>query len=121
MGPVAATDLAGLRKNLEINAIAPVALISAFLPLLLAAKSPKFLVLTSSIGTISGMESYPVPFFSYGVSKAAANYMVRKVAFENPTLVSMALNPGWVQSDMGTGAAKAVGMEEAPCKCRFFP
>ena len=26
----------------------------------------------------------------------------------------MAFNPGWVQTDMGTGAAKGVGMEDAP-------
>lgn len=26
----------------------------------------------------------------------------------------MAFNPGWVQTDMGTGAAKQVGMADAP-------
>lgn len=60
------------------------------------------------------MENIPVPFFAYGISKAAANFLVRKVAFENPKLTSMAFNPGWVQTDMGTDAAKQVGMEDAP-------
>ena len=60
------------------------------------------------------MESLPVPFFGYGISKAAANYLVRKLHFENPKLTSMAFNPGWVQTDMGNGAATGVGMEEAP-------
>lgn len=60
------------------------------------------------------MEKFPVPFFAYGVSKAAANYLVRKVAFENPKVVSMAFNPGWVQTEMGTSAALGVGMVEAP-------
>jgi norsolorinic acid ketoreductase len=60
------------------------------------------------------MESFPVPFFAYGISKGAANYLVRKLHFEHPNLTSMAFNPGWVQTDMGTGAAKGVGMEEAP-------
>jgi len=60
------------------------------------------------------MESLPVPFFGYGLSKAAANYLVRKLHFENPKLTSMAFNPGWVQTDMGDGAARSVGMTEAP-------
>lgn len=55
-----------------------------------------------------------MPFFTYGISKSAANYLVRKLHFENPKLTSMAFNPGWVQTDMGTGAAKGVGMVEAP-------
>ncbi len=62
------------------------------------------------------MERLPVPFFAYGLSKAAANYFVRKVAFENPKIVSQAFNPGWVQTDMGSGAAKTVGLEDAPMK-----
>lgn len=28
--------------------------------------------------------------------------------------MSAAFNPGWVQTDMGNGAAMGVGMEEAP-------
>ncbi|KAG4413000.1 hypothetical protein IFR04_013859 [Cadophora malorum] len=67
-----------------------------FMPLLLLSPSPKFLVITSSIGSITDMEKYPVPFFAYGISKAAANYLVRKVAFENPKVVAVAFNPGWV-------------------------
>ena len=51
-----------------------------------------------------------MPFFGYGLSKAAVNYLVRKLHFENPKLTSMAFNPGWVQTDMGNGAATSVGM-----------
>ncbi len=71
-------------------------------------------MITSSIGTITNMENVPIPFFAYVINKGAANYLVRKVAFENPKLTSMAFNPGWVQTDMGNGAAKGVGMEGAP-------
>lgn len=112
--PALQTPLKAVRNMLEVNTLGPLALIQAFYPLLSASSSPKFLVLTSSIGTIAGMEGFPVPFFGYGLSKAAANYLVRKIAFENPKLVSAAFNPGWVQTDMGTGAANAVGMSDAP-------
>ena len=56
-----------------------------------------------------------MPFFGYGLSKAAANYLVRKLHFENEgKLISQALNPGWVQTDMDNFAAEGAGMTEAP-------
>lgn len=42
------------------------------------------------------------------------NYLVRKLHFENERLTAVAFSPGWVQTDMGTGAANSVGMEDAP-------
>ncbi len=114
ISPVAQTPVAAARKHIDINALGPLALFQAFLPLLEKSSSPKFLSITSSIGSIGGMEDFPVPFFAYGVSKATQNYLVRKIAFENPKLVSIAYNPGWVQTDMGNGAANGVGMDSAP-------
>lgn len=61
------------------------------------------------------METYSLaPFFAYGASKAATNYLVRKLHFENPALISMAFNPGGVDTDMGKDAAKSIGMEKMP-------
>ena len=60
------------------------------------------------------MEQLPVLFFGYGLSKAAANYLVRKPHFENRKITSIAFNPGWVQTDMDNGAAVGVEMEQAP-------
>ncbi|KAH6714193.1 hypothetical protein BKA61DRAFT_551591 [Leptodontidium sp. MPI-SDFR-AT-0119] len=114
IAPVLETTPDTVRRHFEVNTIGPLTLIQAFMPLLLASSSPKFLVITSSIGSIADMESFPVPFFAYGISKSAANYLVRKIAFENPTVVSAAFNPGWVQTEMGTTAALGVGMTEAP-------
>ena len=47
-------------------------------------------------------------------SKVAANYLVVKLHYENEGLISVAFNPGWLRTDMGNGAAGAVGMVEAP-------
>lgn len=114
IAPTLETPASKVRAHFEVNTLGPLTLIQAFYPLLSASPLPRFLVITSSIGSISNMEQLPVPFFAYGASKAAANYLVRKLHFENENLVSMAFNPGWVQTDMGTGAAKGVGMEDAP-------
>jgi norsolorinic acid ketoreductase len=116
IAPVLETPASQVRAHFEVNTIGPIVLFQAFHTLLSSSPEPKFLVITSSIGSIGEMERLPVPFFAYGLSKAAANYFVRKVAFENPKIVSQAFNPGWVQTDMGSGAAKTVGLEDAPMK-----
>ena len=112
--PVLETPAEVVRQHFQVNSVAPMVLLQAFMPMLEKSAAPKFLVITSSIGSLTNMENVPIPFYAYGVSKAAANYLVRKVAFENPKLVSAAFNPGWVQTEMGNGAAKGVGMEGAP-------
>jgi norsolorinic acid ketoreductase len=85
-----------VRDQLEVNAVRPLNLIQTFFPLLEKSAEPKFLVPTSSIGSIGDMESFPVPFFGCGLSKAAANYLVCKVHFKNPKLTSMTFNLDWV-------------------------
>jgi norsolorinic acid ketoreductase len=114
IGPVLSSSAQDLRDHFEVNTIAPLNLIQAFFPLLEASSAPKFFAITSITGTIGDMENVPFPFFAYGISKAAANYLVRKLHFENPNLTSMAFHPGWVQTDMGNGSARIVGMTEAP-------
>jgi len=115
MSPIAVTldtPPQDVRSQLEVNALGPLKLIQAFFPLLIKSKDPKFLVISSTVGSIGDM--MPVPFFGYGLSKAAVNYLVRKLHFENPALTAMALNPGWVQTSMGDGAARGVGIDAAP-------
>jgi norsolorinic acid ketoreductase len=60
------------------------------------------------------MEQYPFPATALGISKAALNFLVRKIHFENDWLVAFPLHPGFVQTEMGNGAARVLGMEQAP-------
>jgi NAD(P)-dependent dehydrogenase (short-subunit alcohol dehydrogenase family) len=60
------------------------------------------------------MESVPLKSTAYGASKAAVNYIVRKIHFENPGLIAFPISPGWVQTDMGNHGATSHGMEKAP-------
>jgi norsolorinic acid ketoreductase len=114
MGPALSAPAQEVRDHLEINTIGPLTLIQAFFPLLEASSTPRFFVISSVVGTIGNMENLPFPFFAYGISKAATNYLVRKLHFENPRLTSMAVHPGWVQTDMGNVTARIAGMTEAP-------
>jgi len=113
-GTVLETTSQAVRDHFEVNTIGPLTLVKAFYPLLSASPTPRFFAITSTIGSIASLSTYQVPFFAYGISKAAANYLVVKLHHENPSLISIAFNPGWVQTDMGNFGAKTVGMESAP-------
>lgn len=93
--PVLKTPAGQIRKHIEVNTIGPLLLLQAFVPLLEQSSAPKFLLTSSSIATLTNMENVPYPFFAYGLSKSAANYLVRKAGFENPKLTTQAYNPGW--------------------------
>jgi norsolorinic acid ketoreductase len=105
-------------RHLDVNLIAVLALFQAFEPLLRKAqnKNPKFVALSSNLGSIGLAPFIPGPWFCYGVTKAALNYLVRRVHVENDWLTAVALQPGWVQTEMGNFAAKSVGLESAPVK-----
>lgn len=60
-------------------------------------------------------DSLPQLFGAYGASKAAVNYLMRKVHLEEEWLTSMVICPGWTQTDMGDNAAKTIKYgEQAP-------
>ncbi|KAH7115004.1 putative aflatoxin biosynthesis ketoreductase nor-1 [Dendryphion nanum] len=114
IGPVLSATAAAVRDTMETNVIGVLGLFQATEPLLHKSSKPKFFTLSSNLGSLGIMEYAPGPWFTYGITKAALNYLTRKIHFENEWLVSVALSPGWVQTDMGALAAKAVGMEAAP-------
>ena len=113
--PVLQTSTSSVLEIFTTNTLSILHLAQAFFPLLLASKNnPRFLAITSTIGSIESLGKYNVPFFAYGMSKAASNYLVTKLHWENEGVSSAAFNPGWVKTDMGNGAAEKVGMKEAP-------
>ena len=91
---LADVDPAQVQEHIFINAVGSLVLFQAVLPLLQKASQPKFVVLGSPLGSISGIEKRPFPMGAYGVSKAAAHYLVRKIHFENEGLIAFAIDPG---------------------------
>ncbi|KAH6676572.1 putative aflatoxin biosynthesis ketoreductase nor-1 [Halenospora varia] len=112
--PSLSTPLSAMTEHFNQNTLAPLALFQALFPLLsVAEKGKKFMFITSSLGSIGDMER-EAPTLAYGVSKAGANYFVRKVHFECPEITTLAIHPGWVKTDMGQFFAHAIGAPEAP-------
>ena len=94
-------DLDAVRKQFEVNAVAPLAVTAALLPHL--AKGSKVAIITSRMGSIAdnGSGSY----YGYRMSKAAVNAagvsLARDLAPRGIAVVL--LHPGMVKTDMTRG------------------
>jgi norsolorinic acid ketoreductase len=113
-GSALETPASAMVDHYKVNALGPLLLFQAVWPLLEAAKTPKFITIGTPVGSIGELESFPLPSMAYGSSKAALHFITRKLHFEFPALISYTIGPGWVKTDMGQGAADAVGMTEPP-------
>ncbi|KZL63291.1 aflatoxin biosynthesis ketoreductase nor-1 [Colletotrichum incanum] len=107
--PVASVSAEDLRSLFEINTISPLMVFQGLRPLMDKPRAagdltPKFIGITSSLGSIECFE--PVPGGAYGPSKAALNWIVKGLHVQNENLVSVAVHPGFVRTDLGEYAAK---------------
>ena len=87
-----------LLYDFRVNAVLPLKLFQAVCPLLFSSSAParagghdagtnsngktKWIYITSSVGSIGGLEQESFPSTAYGMSKAAGNWLARKLAVE---------------------------------------
>ncbi|PWN91057.1 toxin biosynthesis ketoreductase [Acaromyces ingoldii] len=107
--PVADVSADDFRQTLTVNAVGPLLLFQAFLPLLKKSASPKFLVVSSAIASLGIQRQLPYKSTSYGASKAAVNFLALRIAIEYPDVVSLALHPGLVATDLAAFAQSSLG------------
>jgi len=93
-----------MADHFAVNTIAPLLLFQATAPLLNSAATPKFVVLSSGAGSISDVDKLPVENTAYGASKAAVNFVTRRIHYENPNLIAFPINPGWLQTDVSSAS-----------------
>jgi NAD(P)-dependent dehydrogenase (short-subunit alcohol dehydrogenase family) len=94
-------DLDEVRRVFEVNALGPIRVTRAFLPLLRRGTSPRVVQITSLMGSIADNESGGA--WAYRLSKAALNMATRNLAHElgAHSILGVAIHPGWVRTDMG--------------------
>ena len=94
-------DYADATKTYETNALGPLRVSLALLPNLRRGAGKKLAHITSGMGSIADNTSGG--FYAYRMAKAALNMMSRSLAVDlrGDKIVSVVVNPGWVQTDMG--------------------
>jgi len=104
-------DSAEVLNMLQVNAIAPILVTRGFKTLLSKSDVGKVIHIGSWLGSIELKKSGGN--YSYAVSKSALNMMNRALAYDLKEIgiVSVVVNPGWVQTDMGGSRAKFTATE----------
>ncbi|EJU05887.1 NADP-binding protein [Dacryopinax primogenitus] len=112
--------------HFRVNALGPLVLFQAASHLLLRSANPKFVLISSGAGSINSGAPMPVGMLPYGASKAAANYIMRKLHYEHPGLCVVVISPGGVATDMARFASGAdpvmrtaaiIGVEKSASGC----
>ncbi|QDH71375.1 SDR family oxidoreductase [Marilutibacter alkalisoli] len=100
---------ANLDDSFRTNASGPLLLTQALAPVL--AEGARVVNLSSSWGSVSELEAFRTP--SYAISKAAQNMVTALLAkaLGERGIVVLAMNPGWVQTDMGGAHAELTPSE----------
>lgn len=92
--PVSEAKVEDIMRHFNINVIGVIHLFQAVLPLLKKSSNAKFITISTSAASLGDMELRNFPNTPYGTSKAALNYITRKIHFENPELVAFPIDPG---------------------------
>jgi NAD(P)-dependent dehydrogenase (short-subunit alcohol dehydrogenase family) len=86
---IAGAKLSQVRSDFETNTVGPIVLFQAFESLLAAsdaAGGPKFIIISSVLAQIAEASEYS--YDAYGISKAAVNFVAKKISQEVPNLIS---------------------------------
>ncbi|KAJ7505773.1 hypothetical protein B0H11DRAFT_1708017, partial [Mycena galericulata] len=113
-GPLATTPISEFRNHWDVNTMGLVVLFQAAYTLLLASPSgsPVFAVISSGAGSIG--RYLHISAAAYGSSKAAINFLVKALDYEHKHLISVAISPGWVATEMGKLCGSANGLGQPP-------
>lgn len=98
---------------LRVNIAGPMQVTQAAHTLLAESENPRVANISSSMGSISGTGSGGA--YAYRISKAGVNMLskVLSVDLKNDEITVIALDPGWVQTDMGGSGARLTPEESA--------
>ncbi|HEX8659250.1 MAG TPA: SDR family oxidoreductase [Hymenobacter sp.] len=88
-------------ETMQVNAIGPLLMAQALLPLLRAGQKGRILSMSSGQGSLTWKATGDP--YHYSASKAALNMYMRSLAAEIGAygLISVLVDPGWMRTDMG--------------------
>jgi NAD(P)-dependent dehydrogenase (short-subunit alcohol dehydrogenase family) len=100
-----------LLQHFRVNVIGPFMVSRSLRPLLAKGQKSKIINISSQMGSISQSSGNATP---YRISKAAVNMLTKNqaLAYSGDGIITVAMHPGWVQTDMG-GAEAPMHPDEA--------
>lgn len=97
---------AAIQEQIQTNAIGPLLLTQALLPLLRRGTKPVVVMVSSQMGSLEWKQKGSG--YAYSMSKSALNMAARTLAYDlKPQgITAITLHPGWVLTDMGGAGAE---------------
>ncbi len=110
--PLGRVEASELLDTYATNAVAPLMIAQACLPLLRRGERPVIANVTSRMGSIADNSSGG--YYGYRASKAALNMLNASLALDlaGQGIIAVVLHPGWVRTDMG-GSGASLSVEES--------
>ncbi len=111
--PLGEVDPAAWRQIFEVNALAPLMMAQAFVEHVARSSERKLIAISSILGSIANNAGSR---YIYRASKTALNMEWSCLAKDLAPrgIICVALHPGWVQTDMGGGAATLTIEQSVP-------
>ncbi|KAJ7334897.1 hypothetical protein DFH08DRAFT_916197 [Mycena albidolilacea] len=96
--------------DVEINTLGLIVLFQTVNTLLSASPTgaPKFIYISSSTGSVRRYMNMSAS--ASGSSRTVANFLIKALDVENPSLITLAISPGWLATDMGNEGAREDGV-----------
>jgi NAD(P)-dependent dehydrogenase (short-subunit alcohol dehydrogenase family) len=118
-GELGRIDAAVWRRTFEVNTLAPLMMAGAFVDLVARSQQKKMVAISSRLGSITHNEGSR---YAYRASKTALNMHWRSLAKDTADrgLICVVLHPGWVQTDMGGGAAPLTIDQSVPAMVKVI-
>lgn len=92
-------NMAAVEKTMRVNTYGPMIVTRVLLPYLEKSKHPMIVNISSLMGSIA--DNRFGSHYGYRMSKTALNMFTKNLSIEFPQWISVAMHPGWVQTDMG--------------------
>lgn len=104
-------DLDDVRRTFDVDALGPIRVTRALLPMLARSPRPRVVSISSGMGSIGDNTSGGA--YGYRMAKAALNMANRSMSVDlrRRGFVCVVINPGWVQTDMGGAGAPTPAAE----------
>lgn len=94
-------ELEAMEKVIRTNCLGPLLLTQACVGLLEKADRPIVAGISSLFSSFAWRDAFFANNFAYSMSKVSLNMWLRSLAILRPEILTLALDPGWVRTDMG--------------------